>query len=36
MTLPNIQKTTVGIGNVDGKSIKLSEKIFEKEEANAV
>ncbi len=36
MALANIQTTVVGKGNVDGNTIKLSGKIAENEEANAV
>ncbi|EAQ41071.1 efflux RND transporter periplasmic adaptor subunit [Polaribacter sp. MED152] len=36
MALANIQTTTVGKGNVEGNTIKLSGKIAENEEANAV
>ncbi|WP_411767808.1 efflux RND transporter periplasmic adaptor subunit [Winogradskyella sp. A3E31] len=36
MALANIQTTIVGKGNVDGNTIKLSGKIAENEEANAV
>ena len=36
MALANIQTTIVGNGNVDGNTIKLSGKIAENEEANAV
>ncbi|WP_191858466.1 efflux RND transporter periplasmic adaptor subunit [Hanstruepera ponticola] len=36
MALANIQTTVVGKGNVDGNSLKLSGKIAENEEANAV
>ncbi|APU11627.1 efflux RND transporter periplasmic adaptor subunit [Cellulophaga lytica] len=36
MALANIQTTVVGKGNVDGNTLKLSGKIAENEEANAV
>ncbi|MFD1613723.1 efflux RND transporter periplasmic adaptor subunit [Gelatiniphilus marinus] len=36
MALANIQTTVVGKGNIDGNTIKLSGKIAENEEANAV
>ncbi|MCB0462565.1 MAG: efflux RND transporter periplasmic adaptor subunit [Flavobacteriaceae bacterium] len=36
MALANIQTTIVGKGNIDGNTIKLSGKIAENEEANAV
>ncbi|MBT8188366.1 MAG: efflux RND transporter periplasmic adaptor subunit, partial [Croceitalea sp.] len=36
MALANIQTTVVGKGNVEGSTIKLSGKIAENEEANAV
>ncbi|SHJ04777.1 efflux RND transporter periplasmic adaptor subunit [Algibacter luteus] len=36
MALANIQTTIIGNGNVDGNTIKLSGKIAENEEANAV
>ena len=36
MALANIQTTVIGKGNVDGTSLKLSGKIAENEEANAV